>query len=106
MLVGFPEDRGGAFNWLPMMPRDASLSDSCTSLRCCFTSRVPCKLCDLCLLYDPRFLHYIAIEIIVITYRVYTSSISIIYLYCVFPLFVYLYYLFILLLLFINIISQ
>ena len=28
----------GVLNWIPMMPRDASLSDSCTSDRCCFSS--------------------------------------------------------------------
>ena len=32
----------GALNWAPTIPRDASLSDSCTSNRCCFFSFFCC----------------------------------------------------------------
>ena len=33
----------GAFNWAPVIPRDVSLSESCTSDRCCFSSLEACQ---------------------------------------------------------------
>ena len=37
IVLRWSEGLQGACNWAPMLPRNARLSDSCTSDRCCFS---------------------------------------------------------------------